>query len=172
MKKMSFIIATAIFLIISCSPKLVTNAPSSYTIETNKSFEQIWSDVIDFMTSKGTSIKIIDKASGIIVTDEYSFIGSFTYEDKSGNLRNPNAYVVLSKLIGAFGHLINPDYATCNFNVRVKQLPNGTSVTINLVNLKAAVVLGRDMYGRGSHWKYYSVRSTKVFEKELAEKLK
>ncbi len=167
------IVLNLIVTLFGCSPtKLVTNAPSSYTIETKKSFEEVWTNAIDYVTGKGTAIKTIDKASGIIVTDEYSFINSYTFEDKSGNLKDPDAYVVLNTIRGGFGNIIKPSYVTGNFNIRVKQLPNGSTITVNLVNLKGAVLSGTNIYGGGGRWVYYKIKSTNVFEKELAEKLK
>jgi hypothetical protein len=168
----SAIVLSLIVTLFGCSPtKLVTNAPSTYTTETKKSFEEVWTNVIDYVTGKGTAIKTFDKASGIIVTDEYSFRNSYTFEDKSGNLKDPGAYVVLNTIKGGFGNTIKPEYVTGNYNIRVKQLQNGTSITVNLVNLKGAVLAGKNMYGGGGHWVYYKIKSTNVFEKELAEKL-
>lgn len=163
---------TVFFCLYSCSStKVVTNAPSSYTIQSNKNFEQTWTDVIDYVSRVGTSIRTIDKASGLIITDEYSFTKSYTYETKDGQLQDNSAYVVLNKKKGSFGVTIKPDFITGNFNIRVKPTSNGSSITVNLVNLKAATTVGKNMYGGGGHLEYYTVKSTNVFEKELAKVL-
>ena len=165
------IIPTLLFFISCSAPKqIINNAPSSYTFETQKPFEQVWSNVIDYVTSKGVSIKNIDKASGIIVTDDYSLTGSYTYEDKNGNLQDPGAYVLINKIKSALGIIIPPSSINGNYNIRVKPLKDnsGTSVTVNLVNLKGYVIFGT---GYNRYNKYYIIKSTNVFEKQLAEKL-
>ena len=64
---------------------------------------EIWSNIIDFFSQRGFSIKTIDKSSGIIVTDDYSLLSSYTYE-KNGKIENANAYVILSpKYKGLYG---------------------------------------------------------------------
>lgn len=164
-----------LFIVLMCacsSTKITNNAPSSYTFTTTKPFEEVWSGVIDYVASKGVSIKNIDKASGIIITDEYSLINSYTYEDKKGQLINPNAYVVINRIKGGFGATLTPDFVTGNYNIRVKTLDQETSVTVNLVNLKGAVKVDKNMYGGGGRLKYYTIKSTNVFEKQLAENLK
>ena len=171
MKKIALFLSIT-FLLCNCvSKKIINNAPHSYSFTSDKSFDEVWSNVIDFISLKGVSIKNIDKESGLIVTDEYSLTGSYTYEDKNGSLKNPNAYVVLQKRKGGFGNTIKPDFIHGNYNIRVKPEKNGTSITINLVNLIAGVTVNKNIYGGGGNMVYYVVKSTNVFEKELAQKL-
>lgn len=156
----------------SCrSTKITNNAPSSYTFTTAKPFEEVWSNIIDYVASKGVSIKNLDKASGIIITDDYSLINSYTYEDKKGALIDTNAYVVINRIKGAFGATLRPEFVTGNYNIRVKSLDQKTSITVNLVNLKGAVTVDKNMYGGGGYLKYYAIKSTNVFEKQLSENL-
>lgn len=172
LKKIITLLLLATCLVNCVSKKITNNAPSSYTFQTDKTFEQAWSNIIDYISARGVPIKNIDKTSGIIITDEYSLIDSYTYEDKNGNLKNPNAYVVLQRIKGGFGNTVNPEFVHGNYNIRVKPQNGGTSVTVNLVNLKGAVTKGKNMYGGGGHLIYYKIKSTNVFEKLLAENLK
>ncbi len=76
-------------------------------ITTTKSVDEVWSKVIDLFAIKGLSIKIIDKLSGLLTSDPFSFLGKNTIETETGTLINTSAWVVstipnLDKIIGAW----------------------------------------------------------------------
>ncbi len=167
MKKIFFALFGATTLW-SCSPKMspltsITTDP--VMVESTLSKEAVWEKLVDHMAVVGTTIKLIDKASGLIVTDDYSFINSWTYENKKGVQKNPSAFVAIKKRGGRA-----PQTITGQWNARVKDKPGGGSIiNINLVNLKAYRV---DVSKYGSSYTNYSVGSNQVFEKAMADKIK
>lgn len=94
---------------------------------TDKSVDEVWSKVIDIFATKGITIKIIDKASGLIVTEDYSFLKSYTFETVSGKPVNPNAMVVCSRILNGLGEPMIPEKITGSWNVRVKP-ENGKTI--------------------------------------------
>jgi hypothetical protein len=136
-------------------------------ITSDNSFEQVWSNVIDFFATEGISIKVIDKSSGLIVTEKYNLRGAYTQEGKNGELMNPSAFVVISKC-GKLG----PDWLTGEWNVRIKSLPDGkTSINVNLLNIQGHVYRAESTYTFKVDCDFTG-QSTGVFEKGIAEKLK
>ena len=112
------------------------------------------------------SIKIIDKSSGLIVSEKTKL--SWTREDKKGNLINPGAFVVVQSYNTMAQAVLS--YVTGDWNVRIKPLENGkTSINVNLVNIKATNT-GAKLYGL---YEYdIPAKSTGVFEKTIAEQFR
>ncbi len=120
----------AVFLS-SCAIKMIpvtgTYPDQPIQIKSEKPFDDVWSNLIDVFAQKGLSIKIIDKNSGLIVSERIEFPA--TIEDKNGNLKDPNAYIVVpkyrSKMDGKFYPInsFRDDYLGVNgeWNVRVKK---------------------------------------------------
>ncbi len=134
MKKYLLIAITALFLSSCGSMKLVGNYPSNnHFAETDLSLEQVWTRIIDFFAISGVPIKLIDKASGLIVSEEISFKDSYTIEEK-GLPVDLNALVVVpngynSMLILSGGEMLG------SWNVRIKPTENKTIVNVNMTNL-------------------------------------
>lgn len=57
--------------------------------QSDKSFEQVWDNLIDLFAQKGLSIIIIDKSSGLLISNRSKLAS--TYEMKNGKLNNPGA---------------------------------------------------------------------------------
>lgn len=117
---------TILLLLNSCAIKeypIKGNYPSPPISEvTNTNIDTVWSNLIDFISIRGLSIKLIDKSSGFLVMDDYSFKGLFTTE-KVGVIRNPGAYLVTSGFLYPNTRLIEgPDRILGNFNVRIKNM--------------------------------------------------
>jgi hypothetical protein len=104
---------------------------------TNKSFDEVWDNVVDLFAKTGIPIKTIDKSSGIIVANKTNF--QATFENENGALIDTNAAFVAVKLIvPANNRLIEPVYVSSDFNVRVKKLAdNKVSIGINVFINKA-----------------------------------
>src|SRR4051812_15137072 len=97
MKKISFIACLALF--VSCSVKTIpikgTYLRPPYTDTATIAKEQAWDKIIDFFAQNGLSIKIIDKSSGLIISDHTAVPA--TYENKLGALMKRDAWIVLPK---------------------------------------------------------------------------
>jgi len=108
---------------------------SDRSFEINRPFEETWSKCIDLIASKGYGINLIDKSSGLIVTNKTEFIDVFTYENDKGELENKNAYVVIDGrriIAGSEKIKVKPNSILGNWNIRVKKIDeNNTSVTDN-----------------------------------------
>ena len=135
----SLIIVSILF--IGCSMKTIPlkgKYPEQSTeYITNKSFDEVWDNVVDLFAKTGIPIKTIDKSSGIIVANKTNF--QATFENENGALIDTNAAFVAVKLIvPANNRLIEPVYVSSDFNVRVKKLAdNKVSIGINVFINKA-----------------------------------
>lgn len=169
-------ILLGLFLIYTFSGCMSTKAVPLKGTYTNGNFEaitptskeKVWDNIIDFFSKKGLPIKIIDKSSGLIVSDETGL--TWSYEDKNGKLIDPTAWVAIKKiLISGTNTPIKPTLVTGEWNIRIKGAPNNqTSVAVNLVNPKY-------MNMNVSTLTYFSsggVKSTGVFEKMIYEQIK
>jgi hypothetical protein len=111
---------------------LTSVSTTPLVIESQLNKEQVWSNLVDYLALSGATIKIIDKSSGLITTEDYSFMNSWTWENKKGVVENPNQYVVVKRGGGY------PTTITGQWNVRIKDNPlGGTTTNVNIVNLKA-----------------------------------
>jgi hypothetical protein len=63
--------------------------PTPYIITSELPKEKVWDKIIDFFAQNGLSIKVIDRSSGLIVSDRSKL--DWSYEDVKGNIKNPNA---------------------------------------------------------------------------------
>lgn len=136
MKKIYFF-TIAILLFCSCSYKTIPlkNNYSNGNFEeySIKSVDEVWSNIIEFFAKGGISIKIIDKSSGLIVSDKTEM--TWTYENKKGELVNPEAWLVIAKLIDPANQKpVKPESINGEWNIRIKQSGEKTLININLVN--------------------------------------
>jgi len=161
-----------------CTSKIIpiqnTYLTRPYEITSNKSFEEVWSKLIDLFIQKGISIKIIDKSSGIIISDRTKF--SYTIETKENKLKNPDAFIVVGKFYDYSLKAYYPFWGTYwgnvtgEWNVRVKTVDNTTHININIVNLKYLDPFDKYAISRELSQGYYS--STGNFEKIVSDLIK
>lgn len=145
-----------------------SNEPTIIT--STKSFDSVWSNVIDLFATKGLSIKIIDKSSGIIVSEKSSFLDHYTFEYK-GKLEYPKKWIVLESIY-VMGNQWEPDKLTAEWNVRIKSIPSGgCTVNVNLTNIEATKHFDASKYSAASN---YDIKgySTGVFENKIASIVK
>jgi hypothetical protein len=138
MKKISIIACAA--LLASCYtvktiPIKGTYLRPPYTDTATIAKEQAWDKIIDFFAQNGLSIKIIDKSSGLIISDHTAVPA--TYESKLGIPEKKDAWIVLPKRIDPNSRKPFPIKSiTGEWNIRIKELPDKrTFVNVNLVNL-------------------------------------
>jgi hypothetical protein len=166
-------------LLTSCAPTFYpikgSSTPSNFIVD--KPIDTVWSRIIDVFASKGFSIKIIDKSSGLIVTEKYSFSNSYTNEKLEGTgLFDPTKWVVVQAVMdNNTGNLLSPEKITGEWNVRVKSLGEDiskTSVTVNITNLTATVTMPQYSKTAALITRDLQCYSTGVFEKTFAEMIK
>lgn len=163
-KNLTITLFLASILLVGCSPKkplLSGQYDKVVTVESSKTFEQIWTLVIDYFAVRGIGIQTIDKSSGLIVSNKHSLIDTWTYETK-GRPDKAAAWVVLRKTKG-----LRPKSIEGNFNIRIKAVGTLTQINVNLVNLTAISTKDDEV-----KWRFMNVASTGVFENEIANSLK
>lgn len=160
----------------SCTPFRVmplknTYAEKPFEQTVNKSKEVVWENIIDFFAKNGLSIKIIDKSSGLIISDKTTL--KWTYELKDGKLEFPHAWVAVPKVINT-GNNMPQKYLSVfgDWNVRIKETTEGTLINVNLVNINCFT----NTYQLGStspaSVPVQGVKSTGVFEKMIYDNMK
>ena len=136
------------------------------TVETNKTYDEVWNKVVDYFATTGIPISTIEKASGLIISKEVSLKGMITME-KDGALLDENAFVVIpyaSKVV-----YMN---ATSDFNVRVREVNGKVSITVNLPNIIAERTIKPTGFQLVSVPERVEAKSTGVFERGLLELFK
>lgn len=101
--------------------------------DNNKDF--VWDKIIDLFAQKGLPIKIIDRSSGLIISEPSKL--TWTYEDNNGKPYEPNSYVVIQKV--SYSNMKKGGLTaivTGEWNIRIKAEAEKTRVNINLVNIK------------------------------------
>ncbi len=98
----SGIIITAIITAYGCSPVMVplkgkySDSPVVFT--STKSIDSIWLNLTKILSTNGLPIKNIEKKKGIILTMKAPINSVYTFEDKDGQLLEPQAWVVLTRV--------------------------------------------------------------------------
>ena len=153
-----------------------------FQVKSEKSREEVWSNIIDFFGQNGIGIRIIDKSSWIIISDAYNM--PFSYEDSKGNLINPEAFLVARRIITGSGNRVrsfngapgssnnnstinNFVSASAEWNIILKEQQGKAIININIVNPRYTPPLGERTDFPSGH-----CFSTGVFEKKLSEILK
>lgn len=135
---------------------------------TSTTKDRVWDNIVDFFSKKGLPIKIIDRSSGLIVSDETGL--TWSYEDKNGKLVDLTAWVAIKKiLISGTKTPVKPTLIIGEWNIRIKDAPNNqTSVAVNLVNPRYTNAYATTL----TYFSNGGVRSTGVFEKMIYEHIK
>jgi len=174
-KKTPFLLLLFFF---ACSPKIIpikgTYPQTPIIYYSDKAKDQVWDNIVDMFAQKGLSIKIIDKSSGLIVSDHSKV--TWSHENKNGQLIRKDAFVVIPGIYDRSSEkLIKPDYITGEWNIRIKEENGRTSININLVNLTATYQGSTDYYTyTKNRAKVVDIdgRTTGVFEKIIYDIVK
>jgi hypothetical protein len=162
----------SISMLFSCAYKTIpikgTYTDGNFEAYSEKNQEEVWSNLIDFFARKGLSIKIIDKSSGLLVSDKTPLI--WTFENKKGLLNKSNAHVVLAQTIdpGPKKPLI-PYGVFAEWNVRLKTVSGKTLVNINLVNPSYYLSPTNPIY---TSFKSNDIKSTGNFERIIFDAIR
>lgn len=183
--------SVCLIILVSCNTSKMIPLSGQYPatpmlFTSEKPFDKTWDNLVDLFAQRGLAIKLIDRSSGLIISDRSKL--TVTMEDKNGRVIFPDAYIV------APSHIVNGkriplyvasvgaystakqvssliDYAYGDWNVRIKPNPSGGS-TIN-VNITSIVYETYDYKLKANVSSPVSdIRSTGVFEKQLAEAIK
>lgn len=168
--KSILIIAIALF---SCAAPKITPLKGSYSngnfeATVDKPKDQIWDNIIDFFSKKGLPISLIDRSSGLIVSNEVSL--KWTRETKEGKPKSPTADIVVQTVYDPNSRTyINPYLITGQWNIRIKPLEdNKTLVYVNLVNPRYVSTYG----GTATTFRQGSMQSLGNFERLIFENIK
>ncbi len=141
MKKIIYVIFFSPFLLSCATGKFIpfkndyTKEP--YKIESTKTKDQVWDNIIDLFAENGIGIRIIDRSSGLIISNEKALL-TFTTEDKTGKILDPKAYVVAMRYYDPNSRkYYKPLRVTGEWNIRIKEIENRTLININLLNINA-----------------------------------
>ncbi len=136
------------------------------SFSTDKNFDYVWDNVIDFFAINGIPVTNIEKASGFITASGIKFENNYTVEKQDDRRYNPNAYFVIPT------NNFDRVEITANFNVRVRKNKDNTiTVSVNLPNLKGTIYK-RDKLVTGQLMpNSVEVASTGVFEQQLFEQI-
>jgi hypothetical protein len=141
MKTFTAIVVLVSFAVVlsGCATTVVpvkgTYVDKPFEISTEKSKEEVWNKVVDFISVRGIGIKTIDKASGLLVTNMMSFVDSYSYENWDTTLANPGAFVVCDKPM--WGSMLEkPDKISGNWYIHVVESEGRVLVTVILANLE------------------------------------
>ena len=175
--KSVFLFASSL-LLTSCMtlqplPLKGTYLDKPYEVVSDKKFEQVWTNIIDLFATKGLSIKLIDKSSGLIISEKTSFINDYSFEDKTGKLENPNASVVIEKITySGYNQSVKPEKITGEWNIRIKDNGNGkTIVNVNLTNIDATTFIAGSQYSPARNLTFNG-KSTGKFEELITTLVK
>lgn len=187
------IVAVLLISLISCSTKIYpvkgtyTSPPVTFT--SPNSFDVVWDKMVDMFAQKGFAIKIIDRSSGLIISNGKMPV---TVEGKDGSLEIKDAFVVVPsmKMIGG-GVAVQGKYVASTgwhydnikkknivvnnpiigeWNVRIKSNGVGCTININIVNTFTEDVTTYD--GKFFRGHSVDVQSTGYFENYIFEKIK
>lgn len=171
----------------SCAPAKQIALKGTYpeppmVFNSTQPFDKVWDNLIDLFAQKGFSIKIIDRSSGLIISQRSLL--SATMEDKNGKLVDPFAIIAVpsikfnGRIIPITGTSVGP-YATekqikalpvyGDWNVRVKSTPTGSTINVNITN-----VIYENILSPGKSVEPISItgyKSTGKFEKELSQSI-
>lgn len=179
--KQVIIAITSFFLLSSCGPKLfplVGKYPQPpIFLHSNKTYDEVWDNLIDVFAQKGFSIKVIDRSSGLIVSERKPL--AWTMEDKRGALRDPHAIVVLPEIMfTTYDKPFEPVAVYGEWNVRVKRSGTGSDINVNLLNFYADYGSADSKlftYATAARRKYTGSMdgvSTGLFEKSIADAIR
>jgi hypothetical protein len=141
-----------------------------FQMETKQSFDKVWEKVVDVFSERNIPIKIIDKNSGIIVSEKVEMVT--TGEDRKGVLLKKTAFIVVPSYYDPGAKKITTTYLIDSYKgsitVRVKQRENEILVVISISEVTAQSY----MNGKIENGTNITYKSTGVFEKMFFDLIK
>lgn len=152
-------------------------------IKTSQTFDQTWDKLIDLFSQRGISIKIIDRSSGLIVSERTAL--KTTIEDDKGVLDESTAWIVVPKQknqatgryeplsgssSGVYAKKMIPNDVIGDWNVRIKKTETGCTINVNITNVRYEEYAPGSNYKREITMQFH--KSTGVFEKMISDYIK
>lgn len=124
-----FAIVISIIILDSCSSYIIPlegNYVDTFAeITSTKPVDSTWSNITQLFVEKGLSIKKLEIEKGVIVSTKSSFI-AYTFEDKDGKLIEPEARIVLKKVLINKKEW-NHNKIFCKWNIQIAETGKGIS---------------------------------------------
>jgi hypothetical protein len=174
-----------LLILVSCAPIKTILPKGSYPstpmeFTSDKSFDEVWDNLVDVFAQQGLAIKLIDRSSGLIISERSKMMP--TIEGKDNKPLDPTAVIVVPKFknansnreepisgtaTGVYAKKMIPSPVYGEWNVRVKKTPTGSLINVNITNVTYSVyILSNKNYDQRNLNEY---KSTGVFEKFLAD---
>lgn len=156
--------------LIGCVSRVVplkrTYVPGAYEKLIEKPKEQVWNSLLDILPKNGLPVRLKESGSGLIKCEPVKL--AWTYENKKGKLDDPQAYVVVERVIYK-NKLLPLTSVTGEWDIRLKESKEGqTYLVVSLVNLRYTTPT------EPSYQPFLQAipTSTGVFERTLYEQVK
>ncbi len=141
--------------------------------QTDQKVDVVWQKLINVVSEKGLNVKVVDKNSGFIMSDDLSFQHKLTTESKSGKLVNPEAFLVTSRLNVVKSERFELKKVTGQWSVILSPTANGgTEIKAMMAGMEAKDEMPANQRIAGQSVKKYEVYSLQNFEKWLIASLK
>lgn len=122
---------TVIISIYGCNPNMIPlkgkYVNSSFETTVNKPADSVWVKIADLFAVKGLPVKSIDKNKGLIITKKTAFNSAYSFEDKDGNLEEPQAWVVLYRIFLKEKQWL-PKEIYSKWSIQVTEIAKGTTL--------------------------------------------
>jgi len=107
-------------------------------IRTTKSYDEIWSRLIQIFAQTDLSVRVSDKNAGLIISNPEKLTA--TYETKEGKVKDTSAFIVVNKVYTPNNNTIAPaqGYTTLSgeLDVRIKQDSGQLIISIALQHIE------------------------------------
>jgi hypothetical protein len=141
-----------------------------FIYKSEKSFDTVWSNIIDLFGEKGLAIRINDKSSGRLTG--YSNQIPWTYENDSLKPNKRDKYLVVGRHY-YLGQIVRPEISEGEWNISVMSTPSGGSIiNVNLISPQVYSILHYGYRLKESRKICFDCKSTGEFEKMIADLIK
>jgi len=177
-----------VLLLASCGqfvPVKGTYQRGPYSIDTQKSKDEIWENLMDLITKNALSVTLLDKASGVLIVGPTAIeitreLGSY---DKITRQRSADEapQLQLKDAAGVSGYTYRngsfsyPETGVTRWNVRVRDSGDSRTVSVVLYGQRTAAADAFEQAGRSTPLRPtkldggFQVYSTGYFERTIAE---
>lgn len=140
--------------------------PGLYEQVIEKPRARVWNSLLATLSKSGLSIRLVDSSSGLIKSHPTKL--PWSYENKKGNLNDPQAWVAVERVIYKNKPLVLTSIIG-EWSIRTKAINDSqTYLVVNLVNLKYNTPLDTSF----QPFLRATPRSTGMFEKMIGDQLK
>ena len=99
----------------------------------NMNYNTVWYKLIDFIADNNINVRILDKESGLIMTEKINFNKKYTYEDKNGNPLSKDRYIICGNQFQGATQ-VHPNSVTGFLIFQLKQSTKSNILKVNLID--------------------------------------